>query len=1054
MYLPRWTWMLLALTLLSCVRASAQEAKGVLIRLNPAGKLEVAEVNFRDTERMPPAAGLLIWPINDHEERWAFLSPKWKAPAITANLAGAPASLRFATRGAGEAISGADLGLFTVQLEQLSPDTSTRNAGVYPLTPVADGRLLNPRPTFRRLPLDKEPRFPAAVALLVSNQLAKPLLLPFAAGKDRVNWDDIPKLPAEATNGLPAGRYVLGPQKGLDGKFVTFHVEERKDRDEICRPLESMDTLLPLTSPVRIQFHFEHLVRFRGEHDAPLYLSDAFDLLESVPEKNLTPYLRKQRAHLLRLLQAEPCKRSEALAPATPPGDATGIPELEIVRKWIAAGRWREAVTALEAPALQKKAETDGRTAGLVQLYRGVVLAESGPTRETEAYAAFTAAFRKLESPADRFRAHVNCANFLQRSATDRLHNHALQMAAGVSRPFLSMMHDWIEANANYEAALPLADQLKAPGQKAAVQVNQARLHALLADLIRTLEDPEQRAFPEGEKAASAASAEFAKAAADAPDAEDSVRAITEEVRAMLAFRARDDMEAGLRTHRALALHLDSGNLAGVENAYRMLGLIAERSSDKQARKEALKQFQVAQMISESLRERFPPESAGLTRAGFFARKAYASDKLVELLLAEGRAGEALHFLELSRARSLQDLLAARNVAVESRTPSLADMLAKWPGDVAAVEYFLGTDRAYVFVIAPDGMVSAHLLRDAKGQPIAPRELITGVRRLLWDMEKQATKMYNRIVARQGFDHAWQDDLHRLYHELLPASARQQLAGAKVVVVVPQHILHYFPFAALVVEPDRKANKKQMAHARFLVDEPFDLVYAPSLLSWRRLPAASARQVWAVGVAEAPGAPALDGVKKDLANLQAIFGPQVKGVLDGDQARVADVQKLLKERGLLFFGTHGMNVADRPLESHLMLMPDEGAKDGHLTAAHLFGRRINADVVIMSACYSGLGDRSPLPGDDLFGLQRAFLQSGVRTVVSGLWDVYDGTAPELMQGFFTKLKDGKTVPASLAGSQRGFLKRLRTSGQEEPWLHPYFWAVYTAAGDDRTRFEK
>ena len=170
------------------------------------------------------------------------------------------------------------------------------------------------------------------------------------------------------------------------------------------------------------------------------------------------------------------------------------------------------------------------------------------------------------------------------------------------------------------------------------------------------------------------------------------------------------------------------------------------------------------------------------------------------------------------------------------------------------------------------------------------------------------------------------------------------------------------------------------------------------------------------------------------------------------------VKKLLTQRGLLFFGTHGLNLADQPLKSHLMLFADEGdtleANDGRLTAAELFARRINADIVVMSACYSGLGDRSPLPGDELFGLQRAFLHSGARTVVSGLWDVYDGTAPDLMRGFFERLAKGPTAVAALAGAQRTFVANLRASGQDEPWLHPYFWAVYTAAGDDRTGFEK
>ena len=1043
--------------------SDATEIKGVLIYLDSTGKLRVEEVAPQQVEKTPPAKGLLIWPTGEEGEHWAVVSPGWTMLPEIDYVTGAPAPPLEATRGGSSGGSGVEVAQFTLQLEQISPDTSTRNVGVYPLTPAADGRLLNPRPTFRRLPLEKEPRFPAAVAVLTSEALPRPLQITFAAGKDRVAWEDLKELPAETKMGLPAGRYVFGPQKGLDGNFVTFLVEDDREREQILAPIEALTALLKKRSdPLLLQFGLEHLLRYRGENDTPLYLSDALDLLESVPEKALTPHLRRQREHLLRCLQAEPGKRGEALIPATPPGDTTGVPELEKVRQWIASSRWREALAALDDPGLQKKMATESRTAGLALLYRGVVLAESGPARESEANDAFLKALGKLgnATAADRFRAHVNYANFLQRSANDRMHNHALQMAAGVPQPFLTLMRSWLAARAHYQAALQLTDKLQAAGQKPAVQVNLARLHALLADVIRTLDS--KRTVADAEKAAAQTADELAQAVAQSADADVQVRAVAEEVHALLAFRARNDAEAAAAARRALAFHLGVGNLAGAENVYRVLGLIAERSGDKQARKEALPLFQVAQLISESLRERFPPGNAGLTRAGFFARKAYVSEKIVELLLADQRVTDALQTLELSKARSLQDLLAARNMSADKRVPDLGQVLAKWPSDAAAVEFFLGAEQAHVFVVAPGGKVTAHLLRDKEGTPIVPRELIGRVRRILWDMEGQAGKMRDRLLARKGYDNSWQDELHRLYDELLPASARKQLLGAKVVVVVPQHILHYFPFAALVTATDGKATKARMARPRFLLDEPFDLVYAPSLMSWRRLPASAARQVWAVGVAEVPGAPVLEGVKKDLANLQAVFGPSVKGVIDGDNARASAVRKLLNQRGLLFFGAHGLNLADQPLESHLLLMPDEAetpmtggeANDGHLTAAQLFARKINADIVVMSACYSGLGDRSPLPGDDLFGLQRAFLQSGVRTVVSGLWDVYDGTAPDLMHGTFKELVNGKAVVSALASSQRAFLQKLRDSKQDEPWLHPYFWAVYTAAGDDRTRFEK
>ena len=94
-----------------------------------------------------------------------------------------------------------------------------------------------------------------------------------------------------------------------------------------------------------------------------------------------------------------------------------------------------------------------------------------------------------------------------------------------------------------------------------------------------------------------------------------------------------------------------------------------------------------------------------------------------------------------------------------------------------------------------------------------------------------------------------------------------------------------------------------------------------------------------------------------------------------------------------------------------------------------------------------------MPGDDLFGLQRAFLQSGAATVVSGVWDIYDKTGPLIMDRFFRELKKGADVPHALAGAQRHFLAEQRTEGAKNPWNHPYFWAVYTATGSDQTRFQ-
>ncbi len=333
--------------------------------------------------------------------------------------------------------------------------------------------------------------------------------------------------------------------------------------------------------------------------------------------------------------------------------------------------------------------------------------------------------------------------------------------------------------------------------------------------------------------------------------------------------------------------------------------------------------------------------------------------------------------------------------------------------------------------------------------------MIAEIRAFLNGIEGQAVRMRQRLVSGKGFDHSWQDQLHQFRLTLLPEEVLVALRKAETVVVVPHHILHYFPFAALVTERDtRPRSKMQMVQPRFLIDEEFDLVHAPSLLVWDHLRgenAARIGQVNAVGIVDFPGAPRLPGVEKDLANLQLAFGSRVREILFGREATETAALELLGRPGLILFATHGSNEPDRPLDSYLMCVGDQSA-DGNLTAAELFVSKIRADMVIMSACYSGLADKSPLPGDDLFGIQRAFLQSGARTVVSGLWDVYDGTGPELMQGFFNSLASGTPAARALADSQRAFLEKRRAS-PGDPWLHPYFWSVYTLAGDGETHIQ-
>ena len=302
-----------------------------------------------------------------------------------------------------------------------------------------------------------------------------------------------------------------------------------------------------------------------------------------------------------------------------------------------------------------------------------------------------------------------------------------------------------------------------------------------------------------------------------------------------------------------------------------------------------------------------------------------------------------------------------------------------------------------------------------------------------------------------------------------PAQRPVPLWGKRADRVYLNAVEVFVPFAALVIQTDPTIRSKfEMAQPKFLIDEGFSIACEPSLTTWdliRRRTQGPLNQVRVVGLTDAEGAPPLPGVAIDLENVRAIYGDRVKQVVEGREATEGRAKKLLAEPGLLMLATHGFNDPEHPAESYLLFLRDDVAgitapskedflsvdiNDGRLTAREIFARRINARLVVLSACYSGLGDRSPLPGDDLFGLQRAFLHSGARSVLSGLWDVYDGTAPDLIRQFHEQIVKGQSPSQAIAEAQRIFLNKRRSveKRDEAVFLHPYFWSVFCVVGAD------
>ena len=146
---------------------------------------------------------------------------------------------------------------------------------------------------------------------------------------------------------------------------------------------------------------------------------------------------------------------------------------------------------------------------------------------------------------------------------------------------------------------------------------------------------------------------------------------------------------------------------------------------------------------------------------------------------------------------------------------------------------------------------------------------------------------------------------------------------------------------------------------------------------------------------------------------------------------------------IIHFATHAVINERFPLDSALVFTipehPKEGQDNGLLQAWEIFERmRIDADLVTLSACESGLGKE--MGGEGLIGLVRAFQYAGARSVLASLWKVEDKATGELMKRFYTYLKGGKTKDEALRAAQIDLIHSAEYS-------HPRDWAAFQLNGD-------
>lgn len=429
---------------------------------------------------------------------------------------------------------------------------------------------------------------------------------------------------------------------------------------------------------------------------------------------------------------------------------------------------------------------------------------------------------------------------------------------------------------------------------------------------------------------------------------------------------------------------------------------------------------------------------------------------------------------------------------VRPEPPTLEEIQAELrDGNDLLLEYSLGDERSYLWAVTANSLNSYEL---------PPRATLEAAAREVYNLLTARQLAGGKVDAAYQSRVAASD---RLYQEKALALSRMTLGPVadrlegKRLVIVTEGVLQYIPFDALPSPSSGEEGERSDAAAGSAVgDTPplvsrHEVVSLPSistLVAIRReggrerskgkLIAVLADPVFSNdddGVRGAstpqtnPTAPDPDaefgqralrsfrglsggsGITRlahssDEADAIVATAPRgtslaVKGF---DASRETAMSPQIGEYQIVHFSTHGFLNSEHPEFSGMVLTMvnrQGGRENGFLQLHDIYNMNLSADLVVLSACGTGLG--KDVKGEGLVGLTRGFMHAGSKSVVASLWEVDDEATAELMRSFYKAMLHEGLAPAAA-------LRSAKESVRQHPrWSAPYFWAGFVLQGEYR-----
>ncbi len=332
------------------------------------------------------------------------------------------------------------------------------------------------------------------------------------------------------------------------------------------------------------------------------------------------------------------------------------------------------------------------------------------------------------------------------------------------------------------------------------------------------------------------------------------------------------------------------------------------------------------------------------------------------------------------------------------------------PGELV-LSYFYGDNAVYVISITNKDKSIVKISTDNTDiqNILELQKMISDPKTTISNLAKASFQIYQKFVA--------------------PAITN---TGIKKIVIMPDGILRNIPFEVL-----NTSNTKN----DYLLNT-VNISYINSATLWFQLQNSNKNKNESL-LAFAPSFnndsdfSNLPNATREVVQINQFF----KGnVFVDKEATLENFKTNIKNHNIIHLATHAQTDNEIPEYSFLAFTPDKN-KEYLLYVNDLYAMNINAEMVTLSACKSGVGDLKK--GEGLLSLSRAFFYAGAKSLVYTLWNINDSSSSEIMEKFYENLSDGASKDEALRNAKLTFLEKHK----EDNFKHPYYWSSFIISGN-------